>query len=231
MSKRKDFFITALGETLRGDELIISGVNIAQVAREVLTGKELDRWTQGTRSASIKQRVDRAIAAEFRRIEREQLSPTELEFSRYIHKLQALNGGRFRLYGGILRGRPWINLVTEFNAFIDEKSFWKTLMQIAKSLSAKTYVMHDGPHVDSSGYPAGSPDLEKALQDGRKLKNGGQVENGIVWTTGPDHGRLERQVELSWPVYGKNLREIKTMIRKISKATNDQWEHRGVSVI
>lgn len=143
-----------------------------------------------------------------------------------IGHLQELNTARFRIYGGIKKdGTPWIRLVTEFCTFMDKKRTWSLINGIAKELKAKVWILSEMPHNDKYAPPQG--------RCGEKILKETIISNGkrVHWACGPNHGRMERQVEFSWQVLKKSEAQIKAMIKRLRKATEEIWEEYGVGVI
>jgi hypothetical protein len=138
------------------------------------------------------------------------LHPDEVAFVRKVWRFQALNDGQMRLYGSARN----LKLVMEFQRFCDDKSFWKRLRLLARECGYGWCVMYVGKHSDRYGVPIpGKPG---------KLK----------WTTGPDHGRMERQVEVYLRVPpDARLCDVRTMRLRMRKALSRFWYEAGVGVL
>lgn len=91
---------------------------------------------------------------------------------------------------------------------------------LAKDLGATVLTMCEHPHLDRYSPPKGSPGETVEKKAGC---------NGHPWATGINHGRMETQVEMSWPI--NSLKEARAIKRMARKATQKLWENYGVSVI
>lgn len=108
----------------------------------------------------------------------EVLLPKDVKAVKAVHRLQArLNDAMHRVYAiRPPKQRVWnIILVVEFCAFRDQWDVWVEIGRFAERMgrSWKVKVMHEEPHLD-------------------RWKNGDSED----WNEGPDHGRMEVQVEV-----------------------------------
>jgi hypothetical protein len=86
--------------------------------------------------------------------------------TRALHRLHT-NLVRF----SVRNGQLWAS--TEFIAFTDDRAAWKRIRNCAQACGAAIRTMTRHPHLD-------------------QWKHDGDAK----WTTGPNHGRMEKQVEL-----------------------------------
>jgi hypothetical protein len=237
-----NFIINPLGEILRNDEVLVSSVNVSEVAKQALEPAEFTEWMKmphppTRRSRHLEAKVQKEISSTFKRQKNATLTQKELELVRKVEQFQVIEDGRFRVYGGIdSRRKPWIRLVTEFANFTSETDFWKQVRDLAKQLGAKIEVMHEEKHLDKMGCSVTAKSREQILSEfraqGRKPVNGGKPdENGVIWSTSPDHGRPERQIEMYWDVLDvPSLAKLRQLIAKIRIATAVIWKEAGVGV-
>ena len=119
---------------------------------------------------------------------------------------KAITTDRFRAYLG--KGKK-ILLSTEFIYFSDEKEIAKGIRWLAESIGAYIDVMAEFEHLDKVTYDYDTPEAETVI--------------------GPDHGRLETQVEMVWVV--ATAREARLLVKMARKETQKLWENYGVSVL
>lgn len=133
-------------------------------------------------------------------------TPAERSLIRRVWAMQeAVNTCRFRVYLGT--GNK-ILLSTEFTYFSDEKEIAKGIRWLAKSIGARVLVMGEFEHMDEVTYFREKPPRT---------------------VTGPNHRRMETQVEMVWVVEG--VREAKRLVKMAEKETQELWENYGVSVL
>lgn len=205
-------FVTALGEILRGEECLdCSSVDLMKLRKQHgLTFEETDFSLSDDSPAA--QRWHQLVEAEFERKRHKDLSEAELEFVNKTYRLQdVVTDDRFRLYGELRRGGDeCVVLVTEFRGFCGDDHFWLAFNDIAQSLQAHVWIMREEPHLDHSYLNFGTPEQQDVY--------------------GPDHGRLERQVELSWRVETISVEALQELKVRIAAATEPFWKKYGVSV-
>ena len=199
---RPDFFVSAIGEMFRGEELLdCSYLTLPDVGKKA--GLE---WTGNIDSeewkAAIKSAEDEKMAAE--------LIPTEIAFVRLRDSFDDVSSSRWRVYGGIYAGTPQLFLVTEFCELIEDKEFWIELYKTVEALKATVWVMREDEHLDHSW----------------KTDAGNTYE-----VFGPNHDKLERQVELSWRIEDKTPEEVRVLVTALAEGTQKYWERAGVSVL
>lgn len=138
------------------------------------------------------------------------LRPAEVAFVEKVWKFQSLNDGQMRIYGSVRN----LKLVMEFQQFCDERDWWKRLRTFARDHGYGWYVMSVDKHVDRYGKPIlGKPGKYK-------------------WITGPNHGRMERQVEVYLHVQpDARLLDIRTMRLRMRKELDLFWHEAGVGVL
>jgi hypothetical protein len=201
-----DLFVTALGKVVRrGACLPCGSLDLGTLARE----KGFDGDRDGKEDAEARRR-HKAKQEAWERLLREQL--TKREYFKLVSGFQEnVDFGRFRVYGELRNGRPRVVVVTEFQQFCDNDDFWTRLNVAAKRLKARVWVMSEKQHVDHSW---------RITQSGKKYAE----------RFGPDHGRKERQVELSWCIETLTTRHLRAFVKKIADATSDIWKEGGVGV-
>lgn len=117
----------------------------------------------------------------------------------------AVTTDRFRAYLG-RDGK--VRLSTEFIYFSDEKEIAKGIRWLAESIGADVDVMSEFEHLDTVTYTREVPPRT---------------------VIGPDHGRLETQVDMSWVV--ATVKEAQLLVKMARKETQKLWENYGVSVL
>jgi len=223
------------------DECIISDVNVAEMAKMALTPREFLIWEKFEHKSAEHKRLDNLVdlecKREFWRQAKSRMTVAEYDVYDKVFKFQELNGSRFRVYGGITGIKSWIVLVTEMRNFLSEKKFWNELKDIAAMSGAKIELMTEDTCLDKMGVQPGGKtedDVRKKLvADGRTLVNDGKPDKGgWIWSTGPDHGRPQKQVELSWDIlHMTDLQQVKTLIKQLSACTDKLWPVAGIGVI
>jgi hypothetical protein len=205
-----DFFVNTEGELCRGSDYLhnVSVVNIGELARQ--KGIDLERVWANRKSAYAK-RWEAIIQQEFADRRSETLTVKENLFTEKVFALQgAADFGRFRVYGGIRKGRDVIVLVTEFLALVSEENIWQQIEVIRKKTKARLWVMTEDTRSDHS---------YRVHPDGHGSDK-----------YGPGHGELERQVELSWRIEKLTPTELKAFIKVLKKETQKVWKLAGVGV-
>ena len=227
--------VNSFGEVVEGDSCIGGCVNVSQVAEKALTPNEFQRWLK-VRSKALDRKVDEAVDQQFVIDLKASLPTPQVRFVRRVWALQKLNDDRFRIYGRMKGNTPSIILVIEFQWLLERLEVTRAIRELARNTKAKVWVMSEDEHLDSCGKSteAKSAKLvrEEIVAEGRTLRNDGKPdERGYIWSTGPNHGKKERQVELSWEVYGKTVSQIKQLRKRLTKYTDELWNQAGVSVI
>lgn len=209
-----DVFVTSLGEIIlrKGSVEDLGSINLVELAqRKGFDWEAVCRLDRRSRSRVAK-RWKSAIDQEWKRRYRLSLSAPQRRFvDRVLGLQQKYTNGRFRVYGQLHRGRATIVLVTEFLQFCDQAEFWRTLKSMAKKLLANFWVMHTSEHLDKVTHNWGTPQAR------------------VV--TGPNHGRLERQVELAWRLDGLTQKQAHEQYLKARRGTQSLWRLSGVNVI
>jgi len=205
------FGINPLGEVFINDEYAMGDVNVCDCARRILSVDEYSTWSnEYQQHPDLEAKVEAEIAHEFEREARNCMNSVQYALYKQITDLQVVDDGRWRIYGGQVEGQePEINLVTEVLEFCDDSTndFWETLYATAKELGAEVSIMSEEKHHDKF----------KKIDD-------------ADWSYGPHHGRMERQVEIIWNVYGKSVDEVRAIIADLNPKLDEIWEKAGVSV-
>jgi len=231
------FGVNPEGEVMRNGDLLVSCVNVCDCAREALSEDDYEAWVEhGEDRDALEDRVQDAVDHEFARQLRTELTINEFKLQDEIGKLQAVNDGRWRVYGG-MKGKDEhdalkhasINLVTEVYQYTDDKNascreedlgvscaeFWQRLEALAKELGAEVYPFDDGVESEHSWRTTGAPDYEKIPGSDNY---------------GPNHGRPYKQVEIVWEIKGKSLEEVQAMIAELNPKLEEIWQTSGVNV-
>lgn len=125
------------------------------------------------------------------------------------------NWGRFRVYGGLWGDRSGFDtaeviVVTEFAELVADKEYWDAVRSFARATGAYWWMMRRDRVRDRTTY-VGGPEKGKVV-------------------IGPNHGKLEMQVELSWRVEALDLMEFEHLIHRLTKASAELWKKGGVGV-
>lgn len=151
------------------------------------------------------------------------LSLSEFNLVKTIWSFQSIEDGRFRVYGGIkTTGTQEINLVTEFCNWVDQKDFWKTLDRLKRETKARLWVMKESERSNHYSPPQGI--------EGEVINPDREPTELGPWVFGPNHGRMEKQVEFSWKVTSMNLDQLRAFKEEMAKATQEIWDTQGVCV-
>lgn len=151
--------------------------------------------------------------------------PDERKLVVSVWKLQQEDNDRWRVYGGIDDGRPWAFLVTELCHWQDDEAFWAEVVRVTEELHGIVRTVSEDEHMDKYAPPQGKPG-ERVLDETFE-----HLGKSVNWVVGPDHGRLERQVELIWPVHGFMLDELRARRVALAAALDALWDKAGVGVI
>jgi len=207
-SEKPCFGVNPLGEVYINEEYAMGSVNVCDCAKRILSVDEYSQWCGHYQEhPDLEAKVEAEIAHEFEREARNCMNSAQYALYKQITDLQVVDDGRWRVYGGQVRSdEPEINLVTEFIGFCDQEDFWKNLYATAKEIGAEVSTMSEEEHLDH---------FKPADEE---------------WQYGPNHGRLERQVEVIWNVYGKSVDEVKKMIEELNPKLENIWEKAGVGV-
>jgi hypothetical protein len=227
------FGLNALGEVFRNDEYILGSVEVSTCAREVLSDAELQQWSKfndrSKRWQALNARVQQAVDHEFERQARTELTAPEYDLYAEIVRLQKVDNGRWRVYGG-MKGKnqlaaaknPSINLVTEFKEFTDGgdtphgvkcSEWWKRLYALGAKLGAQVSTLDEGKELEHS---------YRTDDQGKKIPGSDKY--------GENHGRPYRQVEMIWEIKGRTLEEVQAMIADLDEKLQALWEEAGVGV-
>jgi hypothetical protein len=122
--------------------------------------------------------------------------------------------GRFRSYAELRQdGSECIVVVTEFIGLVEDEPLWERIQRIRRDTEARLWVM-DERNVREHSY--------RTDEQGEKIPGSDRY--------GLDHGKLERQVELSWRVEDKTSGEICQLLARLSEQTQEIWDEAGVGV-
>jgi hypothetical protein len=210
-ASRADFFVDSEGGAHRGhDYLSCSTLNLADVARA--SGFDPARicdYDNDTSRTAESRRWRKALAEAWEEGYRAELTRREHRFLHTVHAYQrCADFGRFRVYGELRKGRPRIVAVTEFCWWCDDGAFWQRLRAIARRFRAHVWVMDEREHLDHYWT------LDEKSEE----------------HFGPDHGRPERQVELSWRIERLTVPELRALLRRLKRGTQGLWGQCGVGV-
>lgn len=183
----KNLVVSALGEVFQGRKCVSGTLNLAKLQSDL-----------GRKPSNAD--IDRA----FKRQLRAAVNAKTAARVESVWRLQKLNNARFRIWA---RGER-VFLSTEFRAFTDDSTAWKTIRAAAKHLGVKPNTLHKGPHDDTISY-----------------------DGGKTWVHGENHGRQERQVSVDITLTALTTKAARAKIQKAAKATQAAWESYGVGVI
>lgn len=226
-ARTASFFINSLGEMMRVTESIegLDSLDIRQLADD--KGFDWDRVCQynsnwqlnETLSADQKDEASRwhkTIEDEWQRLQAEHLTPHENAFVNKVCELSRIvdesHGGRVRIYGQIADSKEMIVAVTEFIGFCDDDEFWTQFNQTVDRLDAFVWVMREEPCNEESST------LDENM-------------NVVEKKFGPNHGRMERQVEVSFRVDYLTIEHFRGFLEKLCKETQELWNKNGVNVL
>lgn len=160
-----------------------------------------------------------SVEAEFERKRQKDLNQEELQFVNHVYMVQdCVDFGRFRAYGQLNNdGTETIVVCTEFIGLVEDDELWNEIKETVEKTNAHYWVMSEEPNLEHSW---------KVYQDGPN--KGHKIPNSDNY--GPNHGKVERQVELSWQVQNLSVPYIKQLITKLKKQTESLWGKAGVGV-
>lgn len=223
-------FVASEGEVMREDDSVnLGSINLSDLAKEKGfdwqkvcryndpgEGEEAARWFK-----SIDEKWDELYA--------EYLSEEERRFVRKVHQFQSLvDFGRFRVYGEIKPGgEECIVVVTEFIGFCDDDAVWLNINAVKDKTQAHLWVMREEPHLHKY-YPANGDEGERETDE---LLNMTDRPADAKWFAGKNHGRMERQVELSWRIEMMTTMGFKRFLRRIKRETDAIWPEAGVGIM
>lgn len=221
---QKRFVVNPLGECIKGHDVLCGSINLREVFDGHLTEEEQLSYLSGEDSPALHAKAEKLCQEAFDTDARENLKPEEYEITKKIWDFQSLNTDRFRVYGGIKStGKPWIVLTTEFIAFSDNKDFWQKIHSLKKDVNAKVFVMSEEEHLDSYSPPQHT--------EGEVIDTEKEPTEFGPWAHGPNHGRMEKQIEFSWDILSLSKDEVKDKIKHLATLTKDIWKTGGVSVL
>lgn len=215
--------VNSLGECFQEQKngpdkcLYDSSVNIREVAENHLTAEQFHKYSeyQGKRFETLDSFITEACAFEMTRQALDILPLPVFDFWHRVTNLQILNDSRFRVWGfkkgSKFNNKEEILLATEFLNFVDEEEFWNKLNAVAKA-PYKLEILHERLRTEMS-----------------------KTVNAIEWNYGPNHNRLERQVEFSinlTPLL-KSRNHLSVLIeerQKMKEITEEFWHTNGVGV-
>lgn len=155
----------------------------------------------------------------------------------------AVNDERCRAYGRMVAGRPHISLVTELVYFVDDKEahdkidkFNRQKLDVPGFGTRQVYVdeMYTEPHTDKYGIKL--KNLHHYYNGGlagRIIEKIESVHGELYLTTkGPDHDRMERQVEVYIDIVPlTKIDQIKAAKEALIELTESLWSNHGVCVL
>lgn len=165
------FFVTALGEVMRGDELLGCESSCESLGLE---------------------------------------NPAEARFVKQVYSYQdtdkVCNSGRWRVYGRIAKNNTkQVVVVTEFQGLLGDESLWRKINKV--KTGARLWVMDESLNRDTTYRFIGGDSY------------------------GPNHGKMERQVELSWRIEKLSPGGLLDLVTKLETATQELWKASGVGVV
>lgn len=209
-----DFFVSSMGELHRGREFMmeVNSLDAAELARRLgFDWNKVCLYVRANANAEAR-RWFAAIDAEWERLYRQHLTKKEHNFVKKVLSCQeCFSNDRFRVYGEIRKGTFRIVVVTEFIGFIDEDDYWTRFNSMARKLKAHVWVMQERDHLNAWW----------DVVDGKRTTE----------HIGENHGRTERQVELSWRIERLTVPEMKAFMVMLRNATQKLWNESGVGVI
>ena len=170
------FFVTALGELMRGDDLLAG--------------------------------------------ESDDLSAAEARFVKQVYSYQdtdkVRNNSRWRVYGRISNNNTrQVVVVTELEGILGDESLWQKVNKVKRNTGAHLWVMDESLNRDHS-YRT-DPTTNEKIPGSDKY--------------GPNYGKIERQVELSWRIEKLSPGGLADLVTKLETATQELWKASGVGVL
>lgn len=211
-----DFFVSSMGELNRGREFMmeVNSLDAAELARRLgFDWNKVCLYVRANSNAEAR-RWFAAIDAEWERLYRQNLTKKEHNLVKKVLSYQECVSevyDRFRVYGELRNGKHRIVVVTEFIGFIDDDDYWTRFNAMVKKLKASIWIMQERDY----------------LNHWWDLVDGKQTTEHF----GENHGRMERQVELSWRIERLTIPEMKALMVRIRNATQKLWNESGVGVI
>lgn len=198
---KRNLFVTALGEVLENGACI---PELCSVNLRDLLGPEFYKLPDDV--------LSRKTDAEFERRYRKLLTPAEHGFVSWVLKYQKhAPAGRFRVYGELsTNGRRRIWLVTEFREAVENRGQWERIEAARKQSGAVEDTLTEYENTEH---------WQTTDADGKTTEH-----------FEPNYGKVERQVEFSWRIEGMSVPTLKRLISRVSKQTQEIWQHNGVSV-
>ncbi len=203
-----ELFINSLGELTRDTSLLDTSISLKKLAKD-----EGLSWpvTEGEEWKSL---LDRAWQKKLDLV----LSAEEKSFVLWVYELQnaVANTSRWRIYARLKYvsvsrkvEEKEVHLQTELCNFVDQESYWDTVEDFAIEHGCTVRTMREDEHLD-------------------KYKPVGAEE----WVEGPNHGRMERQVELYWTLTPSETRQsVEAFVKDLNERTQALWDEAGVSVL
>lgn len=205
-----ELFVNSLGELTRDTALLKTSINLLEVAKNYnLT------WTGKTDSSEWQQ----AISETFQRRLNLVLNKREKEFVDGVYEHQetiedwlsqdpkcawtAYGRSRYDHYAEGEKEDNKVWLSTEILAFMDTpeaEAFWAAVYAFVEGAGGEHDVMDEREHLDRS-------------------KKVGDED----WTEGPNHGRMERHLNLTWDIYGKSKDEVLALLTQLDAAVGALW--------
>ncbi len=229
------FWVSSLGECGRkSDVLPCSCLNMSNVysnlTRQHFQGKKVpstDEFliAERDKNSELGKIIRKAVADEWDNLYKKHLKAFEYSFLKKVVSFQKeVNDSRFRVYGEICQdGEEIIVVVTEFAAFCDDEEFWTKLNELSKSSNAHVWVMREEPYLDRY-YPARG-------EEGEQVTDEPCPGTGGYWVRGKNHGRVERQVELSWRCESLSIEQLLKFVDQMTETTESIWKDAGVGVL
>lgn len=210
-----DFFVSSLGELERHGRFLreCGSINLRELAERrgfdwlvVRTYRKPDECEEARRWFAVVEMEWRQVYAATLSLKEHAFLDRVLAFQRVVR-----DNGRFRVYGEIRKGRPRISVVTEFINDTENEKYWEALVAVAKSLKARVWIMHESRNTSESWREV----------DGQLIDH----------KYGPNYGKIERQVELSWRIERLSIPGFRHFLAKIRNGTRRLWKEGGVCVI
>lgn len=227
-SSERKFIINPLGECLRlkhgrMDEYLMGSVNLTEACQKHMTEETYQEWRNRwdrmkdedeQEFARLESLEEVCVAKEFEEQALQNLTSEEYAVYKYVIPLQTkFTNDRFRIYGGLyVDGRTWVVLATEFRTLVEHLDFWRDLQEVVRREDYSLDVMEESEEIEHWWTNCDTPEEEEHF--------------------GPNHGKLVRQVEVSYsipPMMADS--DVRREIDRMTAATADLWNEAGVSVI
>jgi hypothetical protein len=209
-----DFFVSTMGELMRnGEDLSLCGsINLGELANRLgFDWSKVCMYRKPSECAEAR-RWFAAIDAEWETRYKATLTRKEYNFLKKVFAFQKnVPEGRFRVYGEIRNGKPRIVVVTEFIGCVEDDAYWTRFDAVVKKLKAHVWIMSEDENTEYSYRLEGDKKVDEKF--------------------GPNYGKVERQVELSWRIEKLTIPDLKALLVNICNVTRKLWKESGVGVI